>query len=400
MSIIEQYLAHYAEPLIRPLALEQYALPRFQYGLVIPAYNESPAFAKRLMEDGLWAHNILVIVVINQPADCPTITAQNQQLLAYFEQMNKTFSHKAFNLFRPSEAHSHFAVINACESLAPTKQQGVGQARKLGCDLAVALHRAGCIESPWLHSTDADATLPSDYFQIPPPNGSHAGIYGFRHQGQDETIQKATLRYEAAIRYYADSLRWAGSPYAAVALGSALACTFEGYCHVRGFPTRAGGEDFYLLNKLTKLAPPLTFAPVISLDARVSNRAPFGTGPAVAAIIEGDQAGEPYRYYDPRCFRMLKHWLDHLPNHWQNPDAVTELPAPLPDALQYVGLAALNKHLHRQCKTPSQALKASHQWFDAFKTLKLIHQLQTLRYPALPLEDCLNNAVYQESQTL
>ena len=44
------------------------------------------------------------------------------------------------------------------------KKEGVGAARKIGCDIALSLIGSKKIKSQWIYSSDADATLPKKLF--------------------------------------------------------------------------------------------------------------------------------------------------------------------------------------------------------------------------------------------
>lgn len=46
-------------------------------------------------------------------------------------------------------------------------KQGVGLARKIGCDLLCRFHSENKLLSPWLFTTDADATLPQTILKCP-----------------------------------------------------------------------------------------------------------------------------------------------------------------------------------------------------------------------------------------
>ena len=70
---------------------------------------------------------------------------------------------------------------------------------------------------------------------------------------EDQFCNTATALYELRLHHYVLGLEYAGSPYAYHTLGSCLAVKADAYAQVRGFPKRAGAEDFYLLNKLAKL---------------------------------------------------------------------------------------------------------------------------------------------------
>src|SRR5262249_50108709 len=62
--------------------------------------------------------------------------------------------------------------------------QGVGLARKIGNDVALALSAAGRLTLPWLHNTDADVALPRDYFDqlAGVPAGTACALYFFDHR--------------------------------------------------------------------------------------------------------------------------------------------------------------------------------------------------------------------------
>ena len=68
-------------------------------------------------------------------------------------------------------------------------------------------------------------------------------------------IDQATVMYEISLRYYVLGLAAARSSYAYQSIGSTLCVDAPAYLSVRGFPKRAVGEDFYLLDKLAKVGP-------------------------------------------------------------------------------------------------------------------------------------------------
>jgi len=106
------------------------------------------------------------------------------------------------------------------------------------------------------------------------------------------------------MRHYVLGLQSAGSPYAYHSIGSLIAVDATAYAEVRGVPRRHGAEDFYFLNKLAKLGAirRLSGSP-IELEARASQRVPFGTGPAIRRALE---SSDPLRnFYHPECFHYL-----------------------------------------------------------------------------------------------
>lgn len=397
---VAKYLRFYAEP--ECAELEDFPPLSAQHCLVIPCYKETPNFARRLAAGPLGACSALVIVVINQPHG--TAEVSNQQLLDYFFQHTLVWQKKHLSLFSANSGQLHWLVVDRFrEGLTVDPKQGVGLARKLGCDLAAFLMARNFSGNRWICTTDADAILPEDYFSALEScaEQASAAVFFTRHIAAAETdsaIFAATRMYECALRYYVDGLAWAGSPYAFPTIGSALAVTLQAYCESRGFPRRAGGEDFYLLNKLAKLGPVVWLQnTVIQIEARISARTPFGTGPAVQKILALDNA-EDFVYYAPEVFSDLRIWLQHIPTVWQRlqnqEHPLQTLPQHIQDALGDSGIDALWDHIRRQIDNSQQCERAIHHWFDAFQTLKFIRRLQDQYYPAQPLRICLHNAPF------
>jgi hypothetical protein len=268
---------------------------------------------------------------------------------------------------------------------------GVGRARKIGCDTALLWMTSGAIKSNWICSTDADATLPEDYFSRldESPADTSAALYPFRHDAsEDERTNNACLRYELRLHHYVLGLRYARSPYAYHTLGSCLAVRASNYAQVRGFPPRSAAEDFYLLNKLAKTGhiSQLT-GQCISLAARPSARVPFGTGPAVQRILDSADMSEERLYYHPACFEALRCVLAGMTAHDVNSEPRLQeelktlglseaLTCTSMETLGNLGLAGAIDHCRRQSKDEAGFTRHFHQWFDGFRTLKFIHGLR------------------------
>jgi hypothetical protein len=274
--------------------------------------------------------------------------------------------------------------------------QGVGLARKAGCDIALKWMSEGAISGEWIHSTDADAMLPQDYFQRLDSCNQQAvaAVYPFRHiPGADQNCDEATALYELRLHHYVLGLEYAGSPYAYHTLGSCLAVEAGAYAQVRGFPKRAGGEDFYLLNKLAKLGAVVKLTgKCIELQSRQSHRVPFGTGPAVKKIAGNEHPEELPLFYHPLCFAALRALLTVVPDlqHIDTEDLSgllgqrgleRSLARACSDVIEAMGLDAALIHCRRQGKSPAQFLRQFHQWFDGFRSLKLIHGIRDSGWP-------------------
>lgn len=405
---ITKYLTTYAEKSVLQCGsyltdyLTQHLIQPIEHVVVIPAYKELPDFISRFVSSAIIEQAVLCIVVINQP-ECD-IDKHPQEFLSDFIKSSGTslFNKEGAELISINK-QSYFLIIDAfTHSLSV--DQGVGLARKMGSDLALLLMNENLITSDWIHSTDADAHLPNDYFQATQKlslNKNSKDIaavsYNFTHEIDDKVIHNANKRYETALRYYVAGLTYAQSTYDFFTIGSVIAFKAKEYAMVRGFPKRSAGEDFYLLNKLAKLGR-VDFLQdtVVTIDARVSDRVPFGTGPSVAAILQLKEEGKDYCYYHHQVFEELKTCLSHVNSLWENRLNVESWLSVLSEESQKALLEAkLDSFVEKQKNNNEvQFNKQWNVWFDAFKTLKFIHSLREQKYSDIPLTQALELASF------
>ena len=429
-KVIEKYLEQYAETEVEHMDLPKYC--RFQHAIVIPAFNESEAFVERFLTSTHAKQACLLIVVINQPDNDlgKSYAAKQiklQQAIKAFGQCQ--WQHQHLSLITPN---SHYQTHQQCHILLVDKftqpiasGQGVGLARKIGADIAIKLFYQGKLNSSFIHSTDADATLPDNYLTAHQRLNNYkqtenksvtkndvvksdavksscaqdivASCCNFSHVSDDQALYQANYLYEQALRYYVQGLTFAQSPYAYFTIGSVLSFNILAYCQVRGFPKRSAGEDFYLLNKLAKIGDIAYFEDVVvCLAARPSDRVPFGTGPAVRDILTLTAQGEQYYYYHPQVFIELKHCLASFKHLWQQRSQLdswlANLSPPSQQALNNIGFC---RFVEKQKQANNKQFnKQLHVWFDSFKTLKFIHQLRDLEYPNIPLQQALTQAEF------
>jgi len=396
MKSTHKYLARYAEP-EADLAQElchATADKRWQYCLVIPAYKESPAFYQRLSITLLKQHAVLLILVINQPDNLASPHRDNSDLWqSLIDATVQGQSHDKLQLRSIPSTNSTLLLVDrfSPEQQIPEKQ-GVGLARKIGADIALALIDGGHIQHPWIYTSDADAQLPSDYFvALDNDKGktqSAAAIYPFKHHCDDNPVGRATRLYEQRMQQYVDGLRSAGSPYAFQTIGSTIAASASHYAQVRGFPKRSGGEDFYLLNKLAKTGQIKCLQkPEVIIEARQSDRVPFGTGPAISQLLLEKNIDDAKIFYHPQIFIELKAWLEVMPMTQKQNLHHLPLPEASLKASQNIGVEQAIESA-RQISTSTQSYnKHMNTWFDAFKTLKFVHHLRHNEYPNV----CISN---------
>lgn len=402
---IDKYLAYYAEPEAKK-ALDLDWSNTYRHCLLIPAYRESAELIERLIITAELCPKLLVILIVNRPDNCQD-TECNRELL------NRVFLQKArpcsgeqtspqFKLLELA-ADSDLLYIDRGQRHPPIPhRQGVGLARKIGADVAAELMTQGIIKANWINASDADTLIPTDYFANTSTVDAEqfaAVVHPFKHVAEDGgAISLPMALYEQRLNHYVDGLRWAGSPYAHHSLGSCLSVSLIHYCQVRGYPKRSGAEDFYLLNKLRKSGDifqyPMHEMKIIS---RLSDRVPFGTGPAVTELSNSENPSLEKIFYHPNCFEALKQWLKCAPRFWDKivPDSEqafedelnkfenSELNPSLAAALFAIDTRLGIQHCQKQSKSQRAFERHMLDWFDGFKTLKLIHHLRDYAYPNL-----------------
>jgi hypothetical protein len=417
---MEKYLRLYAEPetaALEPLLTERESTSVWEHVLVIPACDET---AELLRPPPPCAGRSLLILVINETENASdAVSKVNHKLAeavsrAFGKQWQSADEFKQFHisLFSdPDNPRDILMVDRFSQGRKLPQKGGVGHARKIGADLVAFLFHHGRIRSNWIHCSDGDTRLPDTYFSSsvePDPNYS-ALVYPYRHVEDLESddrieINHSTQRYELSLRYYVAGLRLAGSPYAFHTIGSTMAISANHYAKVRGFPRREAGEDFYLLNKLAKVGKvhelkQSSLCGPIEIMSRRSQRVPFGTGAAVNKITVLDDPANNYLYYHPRVFILLQSWLSSLPGLWARRSTLLDEGLFSSDdidkndvlalivALEQIGIGKALDHAFRQSRDFDQFQRQLHTWFDAFRTLKLIHALRDSHLPSINLEE-------------
>jgi hypothetical protein len=392
-----KYLERHAEPDIgamHPLK------KNFGHVVVIPAYGEGENLFRTLesIPPGPLGE-VLVILVVNARADSPPwVHTRNRDSI---RTLKERFSENLLLIDRASPG-----------KYLP-KGQGVGLARKIGCDGALSLFQEGRIRSPWIHCTDADAELPPDYFKRALEKKTQEAstlIYPFHHLCEpDPSTAEAMRLYEISLRYYVLGLHASGSPYAYHSLGSSLAVRAESYAEIGGFPKKNAGEDFYLLNKLAKVGLLLKLPGLpLRIQGRLSDRVPFGTGMGLHKILHQKDHRRPFRLYHPLVFSHLSAWLKVLEeiaakDGLLTPQKILKEKCEINQSLCYELLDKVLKQMEafdmcarllRSSKERTTRRRHLHLWWDAFRTLKFVHALRDQGYPSPPIFEALSEAPF------
>lgn len=397
---VAKYLERHAEPEAKAAFVLAPLQSPFAALLVIPAYGEDESLSRVLASiPSVTGGRVLVVVVVNERNDAPEWARDaNRHAL-------QNLLSRSSRAIGPSthfdEARDYALVtIDRTGARALPPKQGVGLARKLGADFALALWAAGGCTKPWIHCTDADAVLPADYFERPLSSGA-AQVFDFRHDCEPGDC--AVLEYEIYLRYGVLGLHAARSPWAWHAIGSTLAVDVHAYAQVRGFPRRQAAEDFHMLAKLAKLGKirAARGAP-IRLCGRASTRVPFGTGHAMLRARE-----HPRLAADPRNYAYLAAWLDTLDRISTDRasglrPALTDAsrqykldPAVLQRALDSIGAIESAEKLLGNRADLNRSLNEN---FDALATLRLLHALRDRVHCDVSLSEAIATAPFLDAQ--
>lgn len=284
------------------------------------------------------------------------------------------------------------------------ENQGVGLARKLGLDHGLDVLRRIAPDSGFLACLDADTRVEPNYlkalrdqFDLP---GAWGAVVNFVHrlEGPPDHIA-AILCYELFLRYHIIGLRYANSPYAFHSVGSILACTPNAYAAVGGMNRRQAGEDFYFLQELAKTGRVESVrTTTVHPSPRPSRRVPFGTGRRVLRFLEG--TNDEYLVYHPATYKIIRAWLEAVQ---AEPESSAEPMMILAEMID----PALGTYLHTQRfkdvwtklqqNTPDKRrfLEQFDRWFDALKTLKLVHHLRDNGYPEQDLFESIEILLHE-----
>ena len=435
---VAKYLATYSET---TAGAGGELLGSFDHALVIPAAGEGPGLDAAVASvPGGSRGATLVVVVVNEREDAgDQVRRANAQAVARLRR------------HYPGGA-APFGRLVVLEEVLPARQ-GVGLARKLGCDFVLGVWAAGNLATPWIHMTDADALVGSDYFDVSAGLSGAALVYPFEHVApagaslEDETrdsiagsgagsgtvaradtavgsdtaiggdtavgsdtaigsgtavgvatVPEAMARYEIMLRHYVAGLRAAGSPYAFHSIGSTIAVDAVAYAQVRGVPRLLAAEDFYLLSKLAKVGPVVQVpGSPIRLSARLSGRVPFGTGRA----LRDSDLGRMRDCYHPEIFALLGELLRELD---AVPPRLALRDARLAAAADSIGLGEAYLHAWQReggARQPDHAAdrvrERMREWLDGFRTRKLVHALRDTGLASAPAEVHVPNSAFLES---
>lgn len=328
----------------------------------------------------------LIIIVINNSENASSEIIENNQ--------------KTFDLLSNYDGVLNINFVDAFSKgkSLPKKLAGVGFARKIGLDLALTKFDYESPAKKILFWLDADCEVETNYLEVITDKFNkqnlNSAVIEYEHKIEDEKPEaKAIVCYETFLRYFRLALIYAKSHYDYHAIGSTIVCDVESYIKAGGMNSKQAGEDFYFLEKLAKQNKVQTIKETsVYPSARKSWRVPFGTGQRITRYLKNVQ--DEYLVYNPKSFHLLKEWLEFF-NYDSTVDSdmivieAKKISAHLYDFLVEQNFEEIWNKILKNSDSIDEIRKQKIFWFDAFRTLKLIHHLRDTIYPNVNIYEAL-----------
>lgn len=352
---------------------------RLQLIVIIPAFNEPDILHTliSLLECHPAAAPTEVIILINQSESAPKNIHQIN-----IETHSKVIKWIAENSTKQLKFHCIF------KDNLPIKNAGAGLARKIAMDEAINRYNQIGNENGIIASLDADTRVSKNYIaEIQShfhnePNLNCATL-GFKHHIPQELSLKnkeAIILYELHLRYFKQALKFTGFPYSFHTIGSCFAVKALTYAKQGGMNSRKAGEDFYFLHKVFPLEGTSELNQItVFPSSRISDRVPFGTGPALQKIIENGY----FLSYRFETFLPIKKIISSIDSLFKaNENSILKIYSEIHDDVK----ESLSKEEFLNSITEINTNSASLQtfkkrffdWFSAFRIIKILNKTALL----------------------
>ncbi|MCK4662933.1 MAG: glycosyltransferase [Bacteroidales bacterium] len=359
--------------------------------VVIPCFNE-PQLLNSL--NSIWnctrpEKSVEIIIVVNN-SENSDISVKEQNKKTIFEVKNWIKNH--------FETSFRFFLITQLN--LPEKFAGVGLARKIGMDEAINRFNILNNQNGIIISFDSDSICETNYLteienhfrNFPKTNGCNIH---FEHpvKGTEfpDKVYETIIQYEMYLRYFVQSLRFIGFPYAFHTVGSCFAVKASAYIKQGGMNRKQAGEDFYFLNKIFQLE---NFSELnttkVKPSPRPSNRVPFGTGATIKNMTE-NKINE-LLVYNFEAFVDLKYIFSRN-NKLYKADKETinsfvkSCPKPIRKFIEQNNFTESIEEINNNVSNSKTFTKRFYSYFNAFYIIKLLNYTHKFYYTKIPVKE-------------
>ena len=258
------------------------------------------------------------------------------------------------------------------------KDFGVGTARKIGFDFALQYSK----KTSLFICLDADTIVSKRYLKTIVEYYNEtlfsACIVDFKHQKSNNVkLNKGIRIYEKALHEMAKKIKMCNSPYGYVSMGSTIICTSKAYVLIGGMPKKKAGEDFYFMQSLAKYAK-IDFIDKILVypSSRAEQRVHLGTGYRMNEYKEFNKFDN--LFFPDSSYETIKNIILIAESNFCNSylklkkELIKNLSDKVCNFLNENDIENIWKNISLNSKTKKQFMIFFHQWFDAFKIIKLL----------------------------
>ena len=274
----------------------------------------------------------------------------------------------------------------------PDAAGGVGWARKLAMDEAARrLSPDGIIVC-----LDGDCTVSNNYLDeiqrqfLMHPDDEAASI-SFEHPLDQVSghEREAIMQYELHLRYLVQAQRWCGHPFAFHTVGSAMAVRRNAYLSQGGMNTRRAGEDFYFLQKFIETGKLFEIKnATVYPSSRISFRVPFGTGRAMAQVLNERRNWLTTNFETFKKIKPLFQLIEELPEGGERHISIPEANE-ISDFLHQINFYEKVADIARHTNSKASFKKRFFRFFNAFQMIRYMHYMRDHHYEDLPVEEAI-----------
>lgn len=375
-----------------PAFIEAEVLTSLSIIVVIPCLNESEIL--RTLES-VWSCDPVdsfceVIVAVNDSENSsPEVKSFNQE------------TYKNLLVWKKGNDRPNLVLHPIYAESVNARHAGAGMARKIGMDEAIRRFNAVNRPNGVIISLDADCLVSPNYLRkiesvFSEDKSCFAATINFKHriEEMEDTKQKLGIKlYEDYLHYYKQASEFAGFPNSIYTIGSAFAVRADAYVKQGGMNRRQAGEDFYFLQKLTKLGIITEINDAfVYPSARVSDRVPFGTGAAITKWMnDSENLALTYNF---AAFLDLKELVERVDSLFRiSPENfiefISSLPIPVQEYLQSLDFAEKLAEINQNSSSLISFRKRFFQFFDAFIILRFLNRTHQKHYSRQDLSEAI-----------